>query len=69
VAVIGQKYINPLGLEGVIGIFAILSVAIIFLLRQPEPLEAISPVEPAVDVSQIEPVQETSENMEKTRYQ
>ncbi|MGD0878791.1 MAG: YhfC family glutamic-type intramembrane protease [Anaerolineales bacterium] len=69
VAVVGQKYINPLGLEGMIGIFAILSVAIIFLLRQPEPLEAISPVEPAADVSQIEPVQETSENMEKTRYQ
>ena len=68
-AVIGQKYINPLGLEGVIGIFAILSVVIIFLFRQPEPSEAISPVEPAVDVSQIEPVQETSENMEKTRYQ
>jgi Predicted membrane protein len=68
-AVVGQKYINPLGLEGVIGIFAILSVAIIFLLRQPEPFEAISPVEPAVDVSQIEPVQETSENIEKTRYQ
>jgi uncharacterized membrane protein YhfC len=29
-AVVGQKYITPLGLEGVIGIFAILSAAIIF---------------------------------------
>jgi uncharacterized membrane protein YhfC len=68
VAVVGQKYINPLGLEGVIGIFAILSVAIIFLLHQPEPSEAISPGESAVVVSQITPVQETSENLERTRY-
>jgi uncharacterized membrane protein YhfC len=30
VAVIGQKYLLPVSLEGVIGIFAILSVAIIF---------------------------------------
>jgi uncharacterized membrane protein YhfC len=68
VAVVGQRYINPLGLEGVIGIFAILSVAIIFLLHQPEPSETISPGEPAVVVSQITPVQETSENLERTRY-
>jgi uncharacterized membrane protein YhfC len=68
-AVVGQKYINPLSLEGVIGIFAILGVAIIFLLRQPEPSEAISLGEQAVVVPQIVPVQETSENLEKTRYQ
>jgi uncharacterized membrane protein YhfC len=69
VAVVGQKYLSPLGLEGVIGIFAILSVVIIFLLRQPEPPEVIPPAPPAPVVFMPGPVQETSENLDKTRYQ
>ena len=69
VAVIGQKYITPLGLEGVIGIFAILSVAIIFLLRQPEPLVVLPSAVAVADIPMPEPLQETSENLEKTRYQ
>ena len=69
VAVIGQKYLSPISLEGVIGIFAILSVVIIFLLRQPEPPEVIPLSAPAVIVSPPQPVLETPENLEKTRYQ
>ncbi len=69
VAVIGQKYLLPVGLEGVIGIFAILSIAITFLLRQPEPVELLSPVAPALVVPLTEPVPETAENLENTRYQ
>ena len=69
VAVFGQKYISPLGLEGVVGIFAILSIIIIFLLRQPEPPEVILPAAPAPTVPMPEPIQETPENIERTRYQ
>jgi uncharacterized membrane protein YhfC len=69
VAVVGQKYLNPLSLEGVIGIFAILSVAIIFLMRQPEPPEDIPTAAPATVVPPLEIIQETSENLKKTRYQ
>ena len=69
VAVIGQKYMPPVSLEGVIGIFAVISVAIIFLLRQPEPTEVLPPVAPALVVQVPEPVLETAENLEDTRYQ
>ena len=65
----GEKYLLPLGLEGVIGIFAILSVVIIFLLRQPEPVEVLPPAAPALVVPVTEPVPETAENLENTRYQ
>jgi uncharacterized membrane protein YhfC len=69
VAVIGQKYMPPVSLEGVIGIFAVISVAIVFLLRQPEPTEVLPPVAPALVVPMPEPVLETAENLEDTRYQ
>ena len=69
VAVVGQKFLIPLGLEGVVGIFAILSLVIIFMLRQPEPAEVIPPAASGAVVSLPEPVQESSENLEKTRYQ
>jgi uncharacterized membrane protein YhfC len=69
VAVIGQKYISSVSLEGVIGIFAVLSVTIIFLLRQPEPVVVVPPVTPAFVVPVPEPVLETAENLEDTRYQ
>jgi len=69
VAVVGQKFISPLSLEGVIGIFAILSVIIIFLFRQPEPPEDTPPATHAPVVVMPGPVQETSENLDKTRYQ
>jgi uncharacterized membrane protein YhfC len=69
VAVIGQKYLLPVDLEGVIGISAILSLVIIFLLRQPEPAEILPPVAPALVLPVPEPVLETAENFEDTRYQ
>ncbi|KAF0108725.1 MAG: hypothetical protein FD146_611 [Anaerolineaceae bacterium] len=43
-AVFGQQYLSIYALEGVIGLFAVLSVCIIFLLRQPEPLAKPDPV-------------------------
>jgi uncharacterized membrane protein YhfC len=68
-AVISLKYLIPLGVEGVVGLFAILGVIIIFRLRQPEPIEAILPAAAAVVAPKFEQVQETSENLDKTRYQ
>jgi uncharacterized membrane protein YhfC len=70
VAVIGQKFLPPVSLEGVIGIFAVLSLAIIFLLRQPEPADVLlPPIAAALVVPLAEPVPETAENLEDTRYQ
>jgi uncharacterized membrane protein YhfC len=68
-AVFGIRYISPIGLEGVIGLFAILSVFIIFLLRQPEPREDNLPGAPEPFIPTVVPLEETPENLEKTRYQ
>ena len=68
-AVISQKYLIPAGVEAVVGIFAILGVVIIFLLRQPEPQDGILPASPAPVIAMPEPIPETPENLENTRYQ
>ena len=69
VAVFGQAHLSVYGLEGVVGIFAILSVAIIFLLRQPEPVMDLEPVSAPVQPAALKPPEETGENLDKTRYQ
>lgn len=68
VAVFGQKYLNGLELEGVVGLFALLSVGIIFFLRQPKPSE--NPVSALVSMPEFvpEPVVETDENLDNTHY-
>jgi uncharacterized membrane protein YhfC len=68
-AVIGLRYMSPIALEGVIGLFAVLSLVIIFLLRQPEPPKAILPVSSGLNAVKIQPVDESLENLEMTRYQ
>jgi len=67
-SVIGLKYLIPVGVEGVVAVFAIISVIIIFLLHQPEPAEAIPVPAPAKVVAMPAPIQETPENLENTRY-
>ena len=69
VAVFGIRYISPIDLEGVLGLFAILSVVIIFLLRQPEPHENGLPGAPGPFIPPLVPLEETPENLDKTRYQ
>jgi uncharacterized membrane protein YhfC len=58
--------------EAILGVLVILDIIIIFALRQPEP-EPITPVSsPMIDQPQVftlTPIEETSENLEKTRYQ
>lgn len=62
--------IPALGIEGIIGIFAIASLAIIYALRSREPSEEKIPYQPvAVPEFYPKPVNETIENLDKTRYQ
>ena len=62
--------IPALGIEGIIGIFAIASLAIIYALRSREPSEEKIPYQPvAVPEFYSKPVDETIENLDKTRYQ
>ena len=59
---------SALAIEGIIGIFAIASVIIVFVLRQPElPAEAVlAPV--LTPEFKPEPIDETKENLNQTRY-
>ncbi len=57
--------------EGLIGLAALISIGIIFALRQPEPAEAVeeplNPLPPLQPVA-IKPVEETPDNLENSRY-
>ncbi len=58
--------------EAVLGGLAIIDIFIIFLLRQPEPKpDEAPPIETSKKppIFAAEPIEETSENLEKTRYQ
>jgi len=56
--------------EAIIGGFAILSLFIIFILRRPEPVPDPEPASPIpAPAFTPQPVEETPENLDKTRYQ
>ena len=55
--------------EALVGGFALLSLAIIFLLRQPEPALIPEPVSVPMPTVTIKSVEETSENLDNSRYQ
>jgi uncharacterized membrane protein YhfC len=78
VAVFGQPNMSMYALEAIVGGFAILSLIIIFLLRQPDPQPALRGdeglnLEPAhaapAQAPALKPVEETDENLGNTRYQ
>ncbi|RPI26681.1 MAG: YhfC family intramembrane metalloprotease [Chloroflexota bacterium] len=58
-------------MEGVIGVFALISLGILFALRQLEPVEPgpadLPPVDPPAFIPQ--PIEETPETLDKTRFQ
>jgi len=60
----------PYAVEGLVGIGALISLAIIFGLRQPEPAvpEEMAPLPAPVNELILVPIEETSENLDKTRY-
>jgi len=67
VAVYATSKLNPYWVEGIVGIFALISLGIIFILRSPEPVEAANPVadSPLITLPQIEP---TSEQLDHSKY-
>ena len=71
-AVIASRYLNSYLTEALIGIFALLSLGIIFRLRQPEPLELTeqeyAPLPSPLSAISLHPVEENEVNLEKSRY-
>jgi uncharacterized membrane protein YhfC len=60
---------TPFAVEGVVGVFALLGLAIILLLRQPEPSPAEEPAVLApIPPQTIQEIKETSESLDNTRY-
>jgi len=59
---------SALAIEGIIGIFAIMSLFIVFAVRQPEP--AADPIPAAISTPEFKPkaVIESKENLDETRY-
>jgi uncharacterized membrane protein YhfC len=55
--------------EALVGGFALLSLVIIILLRQPEPTLIPEPVTAPTPTVTIKPVEETSENLDNSQYQ
>jgi uncharacterized membrane protein YhfC len=69
-AVIASYYHGFAWTEVFVSLFAVISVALIFALRQPEPIvptESVSPV--LVSPFSSKPVGETKDNLENTRFQ
>ena len=59
----------PYAVEGLIGVCTLLSLAIIFTLRQPEHAPEPEPAAPApIPVPVIKEIKETQESLDKTRY-
>jgi len=68
-AVLNIAYLGVYWTEAVICGFAIMSVIIIFILRRPEPPAPVMPSAVSPVVIMPKPIEETLENLEKTRYQ
>jgi uncharacterized membrane protein YhfC len=62
----------PYAVEGLIGIAALISIAIIFALRQPEPqpieTEELAPLPAPIPLPGLTPIAETSDNLDNTRF-
>ncbi len=69
-AVFLSKYWSVYSVEAMLGGLAIIDIFIIFAIRQPEPSEPQGTETPkTLPVFTPEPIEETSDNLEKTRYQ
>jgi uncharacterized membrane protein YhfC len=69
VAVFCQPYVSSYVLEAIVAVFAVVSVILTFALRQPEPQPDPEPVLAPVEVPVLKPVEETSGNLDNSRYQ
>jgi uncharacterized membrane protein YhfC len=59
---------SAIAIEGIIGLFAIISIAIIFALKQPEPPTIINPVSGSNQEYRPEQIKETRENLDNTKF-
>jgi uncharacterized membrane protein YhfC len=66
-AVFATSKLNPYWVEGIIGIFSLISLGIIFILRSPEPKETVTHVtdSPLVTFPVVEP---TIEQLDNSKY-
>ena len=67
VAVYATSKLNPYWVEGIVGLFALISLGIIFILRSPEPVETVTPVSdtPLITLPVVEP---TTEQLDNSKY-
>jgi uncharacterized membrane protein YhfC len=67
VSVYAVSKISPYWVEGIVGIFALISLGIIFILRSPEPVDAGTPITetPLVTLPVVEP---TTEQLDNSKY-
>ncbi len=69
-AVAGSAYVKGAWLEAFVAFFAVVSVLLIFFLRQPEPIETPGPEAlPPPPPFKPKSVEETDRNLENTRYE
>ncbi|HEY5270274.1 MAG TPA: YhfC family glutamic-type intramembrane protease [Anaerolineales bacterium] len=66
---VSQIGFSALAIEGIIGIFAIMSIVIVFALRQLEPSADLVSAPISTPKFKPEKVNETKENLDMTRYQ
>jgi uncharacterized membrane protein YhfC len=71
-AVAAGSYIGPYLTEALIGGFAMISLFIIFRLKQPEPIEPpevdLTPLPPPLSAEALQPVEESDTTLEHSRY-
>jgi uncharacterized membrane protein YhfC len=60
---------SALAIEGIAGVFAILSLVIVFALRQPEPVGPEDTTQTPAPVYEPKTVEETIQNLGKTKYE
>ena len=67
VAVFATSKLNPYWVEGIVGLFGLISLGIIFILRSSEPVETTTPVSdtPLVTLPVVEP---TTEQLDNSKY-
>lgn len=68
-AVLSLEYFGPYWTEGVVAVFAVVSVILTLALRRPEPQPDPQPAPATVQVPALKPVEETPEALDNSRYQ
>jgi uncharacterized membrane protein YhfC len=65
---VSQNGFSAISIEGIVGIFALISIGIIFTLRQPELAITPIPVANKLPEYRTAPIEENSKDLDETRY-